>query len=475
MERYVFDNFKKKSVVYIKTVEIKNIKSIQDFRMDFENPAGWHVVIADNGAGKSTLIRSIAAVLIGPREITAILPVWKEWLSKSKQQGSIELEIGSDWDFDSPSNGGGRVKGNISNKFTFNRNSKTGGVSLDTNEAQKRVPPVKYNWGTGEGWFSVSYGTFRRFTGGDEKRTRVFHATPKAGAHLSAFGEDVALTEALSWLEELDNRRLREERAMMRSINNQAGLSDEEREKRLAEGRKRLRQELEPAKIINGISRFINQSALLPHGAQFDGFDLDGNLLFVDGKGYRIPVIEMSDGYRSVLSMIFELIRQMVRTYGVDRVFAQIMEGEVVIEVPGVVMVDEVDAHLHPSWQTRIGEWFTQFFPKIQFIVTTHSPLICRSAVQGSIWRLATPGKEEQAGEVTGIERARLIDGNILDAYGTELFGQSPVVRTQKSEEKLERLGELNAKFALGNITEEENQERLELTKTLSTDDPTGF
>ena len=64
-------------------------------------------------------------------------------------------------------------------------------------------------------------------------------------------------------------------------------------------------------------------------------------------------------------------------------------------QVPGVVIIDEIDAHLHVSWQRRIGSWLTSHFPNIQFIVTTHSPYICRSADLGALIRL--PGVDEEA------------------------------------------------------------------------------
>ena len=46
----------------------------------------------------------------------------------------------------------------------------------------------------------------------------------------------------------------------------------------------------------------------------------------------------------------------------------------------GVILIDEIDAHLHPAWQKRIGFWLKAHFPNIQFIVTTHSPFICQAA-----------------------------------------------------------------------------------------------
>jgi predicted ATP-binding protein involved in virulence len=52
----------------------------------------------------------------------------------------------------------------------------------------------------------------------------------------------------------------------------------------------------------------------------------------------------------------------------------QVHDGVPVISSPGVVIIDEIDAHLHVSWQKRIGGWLKTHFPNIQFIVTTHSP-----------------------------------------------------------------------------------------------------
>jgi AAA domain, putative AbiEii toxin, Type IV TA system len=124
--------------------------------------------------------------------------------------------------------------------------------------------------------------------------------------------------------------------------------------------------------------------------------------------------------------------------------------------------------HLHPTWQTRIGEWFTHFFPQIQFIVTTHSPLVCRACENGSIWRLTSPGSNIQSGEIKGTDRERLIFGDILDAYGTDIFGKT-AAKAAKTDEKKDELGKLNMMAAFGKITEKDEKIRQELLKVLST------
>ena len=128
------------------------------------------------------------------------------------------------------------------------------------------------------------------------------------------------------------------------------------------------------------------------------------------------------------------------------------------IELPGVVAIDEIDTHLHPAWQNRIGDWFVKRFPETQFFVTTHSPIICRAARSGSVWLLPAPGSGEEGRRVTGTELERLINGNLLDAYGTELFGEE-VTRSEHSKEKLAQLARLNRKRLRSSLSREERQE----------------
>ena len=65
--------------------------------------------------------------------------------------------------------------------------------------------------------------------------------------------------------------------------------------------------------------------------------------------------MEMSDGYRSILSLILDLLRQMSVNSDEDLVFEKVESGQIVINLSGVVMIDEIDVHFHPKWQARIG------------------------------------------------------------------------------------------------------------------------
>ena len=288
-------------------------------------------------------------------------------------------------------------------------------------------------WGTNAGWFSASFGPFRRFTGGDQQFDRLFFSNPRLASHLSAFGEDVALTEGLRWLRELHVKQLEK--------------SDNDGE------------------LLTKLITFLNRSALLPQGAKIAEVRAE-EVLIVDGGGARVAVEQLSDGYRSILSMIFEILRQMTKSYGSSQVIEALDQEAGSVRLPGVVAIDEVDAHLHPSWQRDIGPWFTRCFPDVQFIVSTHSPIVCRTAT--SVWRLTTPGTDEPSGRIEGDVLNRLIHGSILDAYGTEFFGRD-IARSEDSKELLQELAALNRKALKGIMSDAERARMEELRRTLPT------
>lgn len=415
--------------MYIKKVKIKRVRSIDSFEMNFSKPAGWHVLIGDNGAGKSTIIRSIALALIGFEEIGGIKPNWSDWLQWKAPKGGVEVVVRKDKHDEFPPN-----SPQISSEtFEFLASWQRDPLNIVFYEGQvlaaKEHLPSE-SWRGRTGWFAAGFGPFRRFTGGSTDKESIFTnpSFSRLASHLSLFGEDVALTEATKWLMNLK----------FQSLENKISNN-----------------------LLDNLKTLINSPDFLPHGSLLKDISSDG-VIFVDGNGAEISVTQMSDGYRSILSLTFELLRQLIKVYGDEKVFSKIQKGKMEIDLPGVVLIDEVDVHLHPTWQTRIGQWFTKFFPKIQFIVTTHSPLICRASINGTIWRLAAPGSENVSGEITGTDKNRLIYGNILDAYGTEVFGETITIPEQTTA-KLNRLTELNQKSMMGDTSPVEENELYEL------------
>jgi len=418
--------------MYIRKASLRNVRSIteMDWAVQEGAAAGWHVILGDNGSGKSSFLRALALGLVGPRNAEALRLDWNEWITRGTDGATIRLDV--EWDTRDVFAGSGNVR---------KTRSFTAGLELGRENGKVQVNGIPKNrlpfldrgvWGSPRGWFSASYGPFRRLAGGDAEFASLSLSRPKLAAHLSLFGENYALTEALRWLQDLDYRR-----------------KDGKPEGRL----------------LDGVTRFVNNSDLLPHQTILQEVSSDG-VVFEDGNGALVPVQELRDGYRSILSLTFELIRQLSQSYGWENVFPE--PAATSIELPGVVLIDEVDVHLHPAWQHRIGAWFLKSFPRVQFIVTTHSPIICQAAEKGSVWRLPEPGLEEPARRLEGTELERLLYGNVLDAYGTGVFGHG-VTRSEAGKERVRELAALNLQSADGTLSETQRTRQRELLASTPT------
>ncbi len=426
--------------MYLRKLEIDNLRSIGSLEWSIVDlqPAGWHVVLGTNGSGKSSFLRSAALALVGVSEAMALRQRWDDWLRQGATSGSVTAHLKYDNHFD-PVRGGGRKLVNF---------LVPAGVEIRREDQEVRLSPrslgvdgTRYIWGQARGWFSAGYGPFRRFAGSDKDVEKLYLSNPVLARHLTLFGEQVALTECIAWLQRLQFEALEAERRGEAKGGTSGAL--------LAE-----------------ITAFVNQEEFLPHGTKLDSVS-SRSVVFIDGNGAQVGVEELSDGFRSILSLVFELIRQLATCFGATRVFDT--ESPPRVAVPGVVLIDEIDAHLHPSWQREIGFFLTRFFPKMQFIVTTHSPLVCHAAVRGSIFRLAKPGSDEASSRVVGAEYDRLVYGNVLDAYGTESFGRTTGGPSQAAREKRARLAALNAKEMEEGLTKAEREEQSKLRAAMPT------
>ena len=155
--------------------------------------------------------------------------------------------------------------------------------------------------------------------------------------------------------------------------------------------------------------------------------------LFIRRKGdtsqqYRIE--ELSDGYRTMLALVMDMARRMA----VANKHVQWPEGQSVLHSPGVVLIDEVELHLHPSWQQSVLPTLMEIFPNVQFIVTTHSPQVLTSIAAKHIRILKDGAVRSFTDETEGAEASRVLEDVLL-------VSQRPA--KLESVNKLERYAEL--------------------------------
>jgi len=152
---------------------------------------------------------------------------------------------------------------------------------------------------------------------------------------------------------------------------------------------------------------------------------------------------ELSDGYSSLLSIVTELILRM-EAHNVEA-----------YDMQGVVLIDEIETHLHVELQKKVLPFLVGFFPKIQFIVTTHSPFVLSSLSNAVICDLE---KRVVTSDLSAYSYDALVESYFdSDKYSSEI------------KEKIKRFEELSQKSVLDGIEKDEYMEIKRFFKTLPT------
>lgn len=105
-------------------------------------------------------------------------------------------------------------------------------------------------------------------------------------------------------------------------------------------------------------------------------FIRDDNRIFVRTENGRLPLSELSVGYKSVIALATDIMREL--SYHYDNLE----------HANAVVVIDEIETHLHPRWKMLIVGALRKAFPKVQFIITTHDPLCLRGMYPGEVFVL---------------------------------------------------------------------------------------
>ena len=158
------------------------------------------------------------------------------------------------------------------------------------------------------------------------------------------------------------------------------------------------------------------------------------------GDGKEFPIRMLSDGYRNTLGMIADIAYRMAE-----------LNPHLTTDSPGVVLIDELDLHLHPKWQRHIVGDLKRIFPNCQFIVTTHSPFIIQSLKSGELLKLGENSELEQDDFTT-----KSIEDIAEEEQGVEMPQRSIYLQEKYDAAKAyyQKLETMN-----GNMTKEEKKQ----------------
>jgi hypothetical protein len=427
--------------VYLREFTIQDIKCFDRVKLNFPHTgndySGWIVLLGGNGMGKSTLLQAMAIALVGPLAGQRLLLNPEGWVRKGHQHGEFSAQI---------------VKGILDpavwrprKKHHETRFAVTGQQEVvlaattfyepqlvplfDDKKALMSGPYAAKNLG----WFSCGYGPFRRL-GGASKESELMFSLGREARYATLFREAAALSQCAEWLSQLYSRSI----------------------DRLHPIRPRAESTLVTVRrVIDG---------LLPGDVHISRVDSE-RVYFQSVGGAEVPVHDLSDGYRSFLALAIDVLRHLAQS---NRDFDQIIEtegGEPRIAAEGVILIDEVDAHLHPLWQREIGFRLRRTFPKIQFIVTSHSPFVAQAASDGGLIVLQEMGA---AGAVEPVRPVDSVKGWRADQILTSpLFGLTGT-RDDETENLIRKHADLVAKRSWGQLTPVEKKELASLEVRLA-------
>ncbi|HAN46135.1 MAG TPA: ATPase [Cyanobacteria bacterium UBA8156] len=334
-------------------LQLQNLKCFADTTFSFSHKKSetypWVTLLGENGVGKSTVLQALALLLAGPEAAKELMPRPTGWVRDESQPGRLTVKLRQD------AADSGTFGDKVQRKAFTVSYQITGSQPLTIaigEKSQTYTEPVllekpdrPLSWlrtqafaSGSQGWFAAGYGAFRRLTRVSQVIVPSLDAPKRSSNFFTQFQEDTALSAFERWMVYLDYRLAKDE-------------NDAEAQRMKTVGERAIVK-------------------LLPGDVQIAGVTRTGQIEFALG-GQRVSTIGLSDGFRSIIALAGDLIWRLLQAFP---------DLDDPTQAPGVVLIDELDIHLHPTWQREIAGWLRQGFPNLQFLVATHSPLIAAGA-----------------------------------------------------------------------------------------------
>ena len=366
--------------MFLKSLSLKNFRCFEKFDIEFHDKLT--VIVGVNGSGKSTILEAAA---ISAGTLTTAFDGMTNYSIKKEDAHFKYFDVGSGVDVQSQYpveiSAVGEIDGeNISWKRVLNkstgRNSMASARDLTSvsEDYQQRLrngdttlvlPLIAY------------YGTGRLWAQHREKKDDTFSKNTRTNGYIDALDGAANNKLMMKWFQKMTvqqyqrNGNIPEFTVVCRAIE----------------------------KCVASVTGYTDVS--VEYNLDTDDLDL---IYTVENERKRMPLSRLSDGYKCTISLIADI------AYRMALLNPQLL-NDVLEKTNGIVLIDEIDLHLHPQWQKRILSDLTDIFPNIQFIVSTHAPSVINSVRSENLILLDDGRAREPQGEVYGKDTNTIIKG----------------------------------------------------------------
>ena len=419
--------------MYLSSIHIENFKGIKNADIDFDRSV--NLIIGDNGTGKTSVLEAISVALGG--FLSGIDGVNTIHFSKDEIRRENQLTgtgsnniiyrtpicVRAHLELDTGDNGHTALR-----IFEFSRQKKSIHNSRSTVEPREICKAAQQMADNPHSILSViSYQSFSRVS--NQKRDKW--QDPFADDYSRVIGYANCLGEAA------DDKMLTHWCRQKEQIAWQQGTPI-----------------LEYETVKKAVSDFMklmqnNDRISVSYDKRTD------ELIYSDGDE-TLPIRLLSSGFRNLLGMVFDIAYRMA-------VLNPDLLEDIIEKTPGIVLIDEIDLHLHPNWQWRVIDALKNTFPKVQFIATTHSPIIIASCKEEKLITLRL--EDLFLDKPSEIIPGRTVKGWMVDSVLKEYMHTEN--RDPETIEKLKRLSELARKKISGNFNEIDKKEYEDLISIL--------
>lgn len=311
--------------LHITNISLENIRLFEKLDIAFPSPTPnkgqWIILLGNNGNGKSTLLRAITLAIQDEQLSNALLELQEAPFIRFKCES-----------------------GSLSIKALFGEYAPETSKNILVNKKQESIHKRGYSKLEFEQFPVFAYGCRRGSALGGSDRDLDFKPISSV---LTLFDEGSSLLHAETWLKQL---------------------------------------KLESIESEEGASRFdtITQtlSALLPG---VEKLNVLSSGVWISGAEFGlepVPLSALSDGYLTTTGWLLDMFARWLQYAEECNIF---VEKDFNLKMNGLVILDELDLHLHPRWQTHVISDLKQLFPMMSFITTTHNPLTLLGAEAGEI------------------------------------------------------------------------------------------